>query len=141
MISRILKRRHWSNKKKQHVSIRQNDELQLNWVIDLLQLTTEQLVFIDETFFNKITRWHHQVYTSIDESACYQVFKKRKHCWSVFSTYMINNYLLCIDIHEDWFNNKTFFQWLADELLSLCSFFSTLKSVIVMILVLSDSIF
>ncbi len=45
-ISRILKRKRWSNKKKQHVSIRQNDELHLNWVVDLLQLMIEQLVFV-----------------------------------------------------------------------------------------------
>ncbi len=101
MISRILKRRRWSNKKKQRVNIRQNNELRLNWIVDLLQLMTEQLVFVDETLFNETTRWHHQVYALIDESARYQVFKKRKHCWSVLSTYMINDYLFCINIHED----------------------------------------
>ncbi len=132
MISRILKKRRWSNKKRQHVSIRQNDELQLNWIVDLLQLMTEQLVFIDETLFNETTRWHHQVYASIDESARYQVSRKRKHCWSVLSTYMINDYLLCTSIREDWFNDETFFQWLTDELLSLCSLFSILKSIIIM---------
>ncbi len=127
MIFRILKKRSWSNKKKQRVSIRQNDELRLNWVADLLCLTVEQLVFVDETLFNKTTRWRHQVYASVDESARYQVSRKRDHCWSVLSTYMINDYLLCIDIHEDWFNDETFFWWLADELLSLCSLFSTSK--------------
>ncbi len=131
-ILRILKRRRWSNKKKQRVSIRQNDELQLNWVVNLLQLMTEQLVFIDETLFNKTMRWHHQVYASVDESARYQVSRKREHCWSVLLTYMINDYLFCMNICEDWFNNETFFQWLADELLSLCSFFSISKSVIIM---------
>ncbi len=101
MIFRILKKRHWSNKKKQHVNIRQNDELQLNWVADLLRLTAEQLVFIDEILFNKTTRWHHQVYASIDESAHYQVSRKRKHFWNVLSMYTINDYLLCINIRED----------------------------------------
>jgi len=38
------------------VSIRQNDELRLNWIADLLQLTAEQLVFVDETLFNETTR-------------------------------------------------------------------------------------
>ncbi len=71
MILRILKRRRWSNKKKQCVSIRQNDELQLNWVVDLLQLMTEQLVFVDEILFNETTRWCHQIYALIDESAHY----------------------------------------------------------------------
>ncbi len=101
MISKILKRRRWSNKKKQRVSIRQNDEFHLNWIVDLLQLMTEQLVFVDEILFNETTRWHHQVYTSIDESARYQVFKKKENCWSVLSIYMIDDYLFCIDIHKD----------------------------------------
>jgi len=131
-IFRILKKRSWSNKKKQRVSIRRNDELRLNWIADLLQLTTEQLVFVDETLFNETTRWHYQVYASVDESARYQVSRKRKHCWSVLLTYTIDDYLLCIDIREDWFNGETFFRWLADELLSLCSFFPTSKSVIIM---------
>ena len=131
-IFRILKKRHWSNKKKQRVNIRQNDELRLNWIADLLRLTAEQLVFVDEILFNETTRWCHQVYASIDESARYQVSRKREHFWSILSMYTIDDYLFCIDIHEDWFNDETFFQWLADELLSLCSFFSTSRSVIIM---------
>ncbi len=37
------------------MSVRQNDELRLNWVADLLRLTAEQLVFVDETLFNETT--------------------------------------------------------------------------------------
>ncbi len=91
------------------MNIKQNDKLQLNWIVDLLQLMTEQLVFIDETLFNETTKWHHQVYASVDESARYQVFRKKEHFWSIFLMYTINDYLFCIDIHEDWFNDETFF--------------------------------
>ena len=45
-ISRILKRRRWSNKKGQRVEVRQNDEL---------RLMAEQLVFVNESLFNEIT--------------------------------------------------------------------------------------
>ncbi len=131
-ISRILKRRRWSNKKEQHVEIRQNDELCLNWIADMLHLTIEQLMFINESLFNKITDWRHQAYAFVDQSARYQVFKTREHCWSVLSIYTKDEYLFCTDIRENWFNDKTFFQWLADELLFLCSFFSTSRSVIIM---------
>ncbi len=130
-ISRILKKRHWSNKKKQRVSIRQNDELRLNRVADLLQLTTEQLVFVDETLFNETTKWRHQAYASVGESACYQVSRKREHFWSVLPTYIIDGYLFCTNIREGWFNGEAFFRWLADELLPLCSFF-LISSVIIM---------
>ncbi len=132
MISRILKRRDWSNKKEQRVQVRQNNELHLNWVADMLRLTIEQLVFMNEFLFNEITNWCHQIYAFVDQSARYQVSRMRKHCWSILSIYMKDKYLFCIDICEDWFNDETFFQWLADELLSLCSFFSTSKSMIIM---------
>ncbi len=131
-IFRILKKRHWSNKKGQRVSIRQNDELRLNWVADLLQLTAEQLVFVDETLFNETTGWRHQAYAPVDESARYQASRKREHCWSVLSAYTIDDYLLCTGIREGWFNGEAFFRWLADELLPLCSLFPAPKSVIIM---------
>ena len=132
MISRILKRKDWSNKKEQRVEVRQNNELRLNWIADMLRLTIEQLMFMNEFLFNEITNWRHQIYALVDQSAHYQVSRMKKHCWSVLSIYTKDEYLFCINIHEDWFNDKTFFQWLADELLSLCSFFSTSKSVIIM---------
>ncbi len=132
MISRILKRRRWSNKKKQRVEVRQNNELRLNWVTDMLRLMIKQLMFINEFLFNEIMSWCHQVYAFVDQLTRYQVFRTRKHCWSVLLIYMKDEYLFCIDIHEDWFNDETFFQWLADELLSLCSLFSTSRSVIIM---------
>ncbi len=109
-ISRILKRKRWSNKKKQRVEVRQNDELRLNWITDMLHLMIEQLVFMNEFLFNEITSWHHQVYALVDQSACYQVSKTKEHCWSVLLIYMKDEYLFCINIREDWFNDKTFFQ-------------------------------
>ncbi len=131
-ISRILKRRGWSIKKGQRVEVRQNDELRLNWVADMLRLTVEQLVFVNESLFNEITGWRHQAYALVDQSARYQAFRTREHCWSVLSIYTKDEYLFCIDIRENWFNDETFFRWLADELLPLCSLFSTSRSVIIM---------
>ncbi len=131
-ISRILKRRRWSNKKGQRVGIRQNDELRLNWVADLLQLTAEQLVFVDETLFNETTGWRHQAYAPVGEPARYQASRKRGHCWSVLPAYTIDGYLPCTGIREGWFNGEAFFRWLADELLPLCSPFPAPKSVIIM---------
>ncbi len=79
-ISRILKRRGWSNKKGQRVEVRQNDELRLNWVADMLRLTAEQLVFVDESLFNETTGWRHQAYASVDQPARYQASRTRGHC-------------------------------------------------------------
>ena len=101
----------------------------------MLRLTVEQLVFVNESLFNEITGWHHQ-------SLCFR--------WSISSLSSFQNekaLLKCsFDLYErwisilhrysreteSWFNDETFFRWLADELLSLCSLFSTSRSVIIM---------
>ncbi len=70
-ISRILKRRDWSIKKEQRVEVRQNDELRLNWIANMLRLMIEQLVFVNEFLFNEITSWRHQIYALVDQSARY----------------------------------------------------------------------
>ncbi len=58
MISRILKRKDWSNKKEQRVEVKQNNELRLNWIANMLCLMIEQLMFVNEFLFNEITDWH-----------------------------------------------------------------------------------
>ena len=79
-ISRILKRRGWSIKKGQRVGVRQNDELRLNWVADMLRSTAEQLAFVDESLFNETTGWRHQAYAPVGQPARYQASRNRGHC-------------------------------------------------------------
>ncbi len=131
-ISRILKRRGWSIKKGQRVGVRQNDELRLNWVADMLRLTAEQLVFVDESLFNETTGWRHQAYAPVGQPARYQASRTRGHCWSVLPAYTKDGYLSCTGIREGWFNGEAFFRWLADKLLPLCSPFPAPRSVIIM---------
>ncbi len=100
------------------MGIRQNDELRLNWVADLLQLTAEQLVFVDETLFNETTGWRHQAYAPVGEPARYQASRKRGHSWSVLPAYTIDGYLPCTGIREGWFNGEAFFAVL--ELPMIC---------------------
>ena len=42
------------------------------------------------------------------------------------------DYLFCIDIKEDYYNEDDFYQWICDDLLSHCNIYSTNHSVIVM---------
>ncbi len=131
-ISRIVKRRGWSIKKGQRVGVRQNDELRLNWVADMLRLTAEQLVFVNESLFNETTGWRHQAYAPVGQPARYQASRTRGHCWSVLPAYTKDGYLSCTGIREGWFNGEAFFRWLADKLLPLCSPFPAPRSVIIM---------
>ncbi len=58
-------------------------------------------MFMNEFLFNEITSWHHQVYASVDQSTCYQVFKMKEHYWSILLIYTKDEYLFCINIHEN----------------------------------------
>ncbi len=123
-IFRILKKRHWSEKREQRVDIKQNNELRLNWIVDLLQLTAEQLVFIDETLFNETTRWHQQVYASIDESARYQVSRKREHFWSFFqhiqsmTIYSVSIFVKADSMTKPWLCEQRLL-WLCQKIYSI----------------------
>ena len=63
MIFRILKKRHWNEKKKQRVDIRQNDELRLNWIADLLHLTVAEAQR-RESYMSSSLLWNCQWYVS-----------------------------------------------------------------------------
>ncbi len=71
-----------------------------------MQLTAEQLVFVDETLFNETTGWHQQAYAPVGEPARYQASRKRGHSWSVLPAYTIDGYLPCIGIREGWSNGE-----------------------------------
>ena len=131
-ISRTLKRRRINTKNAQRVGHRQNDELRLNWIAELLHVTAEQLVFIDETLFNESTGWRHRVYAPIGQNGRYHADPTRGRSWSVLSAYTVNEYLPRTGFKEGWFNAETFFRWIVDELLSHCDVFPAHRSVIIM---------
>ncbi len=89
-VFRLLKRREWSNKSARRIES-QNKKLRQHWIADLLNLTAEQLVFVDEFLFNEITDWRLRSYALIDQSARYRVNIIRDRVWSVLSAYMSND--------------------------------------------------
>ena len=64
-------REDWSNKKEQHVEVKQNNELHLNWIANMLHLMIKQLMFMNEFLFNEITSWCHQIYAFVDQLTHY----------------------------------------------------------------------
>ena len=131
-ISRTLKRLRLSHKLGQRVGYRQNEELRLNWIADLLHTTAEQLVFVDETMFNETTGWRHMVYAPVGEPGRYHADPTRGQHWSVLPAYTVDGYLPCTGFKQGWFNAEAYFRWIADELLPHCNTFPAPRSVIVM---------
>ena len=130
-ISKILKRRRWSGKKAQRRSDKQDKELRLVWQADLLSLTADQLIFIDESLFNRSMGWRYNAYAPVRDSARYQADLTRGRSWSVLPAYTIDGYICC-GIKEGWFNGESFYRWIVDELLPLCNAYPAFKSVIIM---------
>jgi hypothetical protein len=89
-VSRLLKRREWSNKSARRIDSH-NEYLRQHWIADLLNLTAKQLVFVDELLFNEITDWRLWAYALIDQSARYRVNIIRDRLWSVLSAYTSND--------------------------------------------------
>ena len=131
-ISNVLKRRRINGKKAQRLGSRRNDELRLQWIADLLGVTAEQLVFVDETLFNETTGWRHRAYAPIGQPARYHADRTRGRSWSVLPAYTIDGYLPCTGIREGWFNGEAFHRWISDELLPHCNAFPGPRSIIVM---------
>jgi hypothetical protein len=105
IISRLIKRREWSNKKTRRIES-QDEELRQHWIVDLLDLTIEQLIFVNESMFNETTSWRLRVYASIDQSARYHDNITRGRTWSVLSAYISDDE---IEWSTDWLTD-----WLTD---------------------------
>jgi transposase len=88
-ISRLIKRRGWSNKKARRIGSR-DEELRQHWVADLLDLTAEQLVFVDESMFNETIGWRLRAYAPIGQPARYHANISRGSIWSVLPAYTSN---------------------------------------------------
>lgn len=130
-ISRILKKHRISCKKGQRTK-RPNEQLRLDWIAQLLGLTAEQLVFIDETLFNESTGWRQHAWAPIGEPARYNADISRGRSWSVLPAYTIDGYLPCTSIREGYFNTELIVEWLLQQLLPLCNAFPATRSVIIM---------
>ena len=101
-ISRMLKKREWNNKKAHRLES-QNEKFCQHWIVDLLDLIVEQLIFIDETTFNETTEWRLRVYASIDQSTRYHDdIRRERRTWSVLSIYIF------IDRSFNWSSSNSF---------------------------------
>ena len=131
-ISRILKRRRWSEKKGRRVGERQNEDLRMHWIAELLDVVAEQLVYVDESLFNETTGWRHRSWAPIGHEGRYHASRRRGHSWSVLPAYTLDGYLPCTAIKEGWFNGEELYDWIANQLLPHCNAFPASRSVIIM---------
>ena len=61
-ISRLFKRRKWSRKQLKRISLNRSEVLRRGYLDDIHQFAAEDLVFLDESIFNKKTGWRYHAY-------------------------------------------------------------------------------
>jgi transposase len=64
-VSRLLKRRKWTRKELQCISLDHNKDLWARYQEDIHCFVTEDLVFLDESIFNEKTGWRYCAYGPI----------------------------------------------------------------------------
>jgi transposase len=129
-ICRLLKKHRISNKKGQRLGHTQSQSLRTAWQSLMLDVTAEQLVFLDESIFKQQTGWRLMAYGPIGQPARYSDDMTRGETWSILPAYTTEGYLPCTGIRKGFFNGDAFVSWVVNELLPHLNPFPQPRSVI-----------
>ncbi len=98
----------------------------------MVVIHAEQIVFLDEVLFNKITGWRATAWAPIGKAARYIGDRNREYSWNLLTGYTVDSYLPCYKIKEGYYNKEEFLWWLEENLLLCCKIYPSKNSVIVM---------
>jgi len=73
------------------------------------QFAAKDLVFFDESIFNKKTGWRYRAYRLIGQDICYPANVQRGRTWSICAAMTINGWLPCIRVKEGYFQTPNLF--------------------------------
>ena len=118
IISCVLKQNNWTRKQLWCMALNWNEELREGYKDDMCQFEADDLVFLDESIFNKQTDWRHQAYMPIENEAWYDADVRWGWTWSICAAMTINDWLNCTDIKQGYFNADEFYIWLCQIFLS-----------------------
>jgi transposase len=82
-ISRMLKRRKWTQKELCRISLGRSEDLRQGWREEMQQYVAEDLVFFDKSIFNEKTGWRYQAYGPIEQDIRYPANTQRGRTWSI----------------------------------------------------------
>jgi len=68
----MLKRNNWTRKEARWLLLAASQSLRQHYLKDVGRFNAEDLVFLDESIFNKKTSWRHQAYAPIGHKARYK---------------------------------------------------------------------
>jgi len=116
-VSRMLKRRKWTQKELRRISLGRSDELRQRWKEEIRQFAAEDLVFFDESIFNEKTGWRYRAYGPIGQDIRYPADVQRGRIWSICAAMTIEGWLPCTGVKEGYFQTPDLLNWLQSMLL------------------------
>lgn len=116
-LSRIFRRRGWTRKELQRISLNRSDELRRAYIDDIRQFGAQDLIFIDESIFNEKTGWRHHAYAPIGHEARYETDIQRGKTWSICAAMPLDDWLPCTGIKEGYYRAENFIHWLQNHLI------------------------
>ena len=75
----------------------------------MLDIVVEQLCFIDEFIFKQQSYWRFMIYDSIEKIVRWYEDMRRDDIHNILSIYIVDDYLSCIDIKNDFYNIEKFY--------------------------------
>lgn len=87
------------------------------WRAEIRRSVAEDLVFIDESIFNKKTGWRHRAYGPIGQDIRYIMDTRRGRTWSILPAMTVSGYLPCTGVKEGYYKTFNILNWVRTALL------------------------
>ena len=116
-VSRILKRRNWTQKELRCISLARSEELRTGYREEMRRYVVQDFVFLDESIFNEKTGWRYRAYWPIGHDIRYPADIRRGCTWSICAAMTIDGWLPCTGVKQGYFQTPDLLNWLKSTLL------------------------
>src|SRR3954447_17993464 len=114
-VSRILRRRKWTQKELRRISLERNEHLRAAYCHEMSQFNASDLVFLDESIFNEKTGWCYRAYAPIGHEIQYICDTDRGKTWAVLAAMTIDGWMPgCTALKRVYFSREDFVMWLKN---------------------------
>ena len=130
-ISRALKRMKINRKNLKRVAAERNEEARAAYMIELSDLSYEQLIYIDESAANEHTPWRKRGWSAFGFAPTVKMPVKRSERYSILPAYTSEGIIAC-HIHQGSIDGPRLASWLELQVFRHCNPFPGPRSVLIM---------
>jgi DDE superfamily endonuclease len=85
----------------------------------LQEMSTFDLVFLDESIFNEKTGWRHRAYAPVGHEPRYVANVRRGDTYAIIAAMTLNGWLPCTAVKRGYYSKEPFIDWLKEHLIHL----------------------